>query len=189
MQARPAAPVGSTPPDPLHPSRPRARSRAGASARHGSRVGGTPCRRRRAGCRRSVAVSSARILSAARDSLRALSVPGVAHRRLESPEGQRQGVNRRLHDALVDLGSPEGLADDFLGRGQVHLDEDGRHREDIADIVEAVSDIVGRELIGRAQVQADQVADRVVVFGAVEAADSEPAGPWLSGPRTASSQA
>ena len=62
-----------------------------------------------------------------------------------------------------------------LGGGQVLLQEQGRERQHVADVVEAVADVVVGEVGGRLEVDADQVADRVVVLGPVEPADRDPA--------------
>ena len=45
-------------------------------------------------------------------------------------------------------------------------------REHVADVVEAVADVVAGKVGGGLEIDADQVADRVVVFGAVEPADA-----------------
>src|SRR5262249_13141349 len=47
---------------------------------------------------------------------------------------------------------------------------------DVADVVETVADVVGREVVGRFEIDADEVADRVVVLVAVEPSDGRPAG-------------
>ena len=65
----------------------------------------------------------------------------------------------------------DGLLGDRLGRGQVFLHEDRRQGQDVADVVEAVADVVGGEVVGRPEVDADQVADGVVVLDPVEPPD------------------
>ena len=65
------------------------------------------------------------------------------------------------------------LLADRLGGLQVFFHQDRREAEHVADVVEAVADIVGREVVGRMEVDPDQVADRIVVFGAVEPADRD----------------
>ena len=55
------------------------------------------------------------------------------------------------------------------------LEQERRDREHVADVVEAVADVVGGEIGGRLRIDADQVADRVVVLGAVEPADGDAA--------------
>ena len=62
-----------------------------------------------------------------------------------------------------------------LGGGQVLLQEQGRDRQDVADVVEAVADVVVGEVGGRLEVDADEVADRVVILGPVEPADRDAA--------------
>ncbi len=46
---------------------------------------------------------------------------------------------------------------------------------DIADIVEPIADVVGRKVIGRMKVDADQVANRIVILSAIETADRDSA--------------
>ena len=48
---------------------------------------------------------------------------------------------------------------------------DGRERQHIADVIEAVARVVGREVGGEILVEEAEVADRVVELRAVEAAD------------------
>ncbi len=79
-------------------------------------------------------------------------------------------------DAFTRLVGLPGRVDDFFGGGEVLFHEDRRHGEHVADVVEAVADVVGGEVVGRVEGDADEVADGVVVFGAVEAADGDPAG-------------
>ena len=55
-----------------------------------------------------------------------------------------------------------------LRRGDVLLHQQRRHRQHVADVVEAVAGIVDGELVGRAAVDAEQAADRVVVLDPVE---------------------
>ena len=44
-----------------------------------------------------------------------------------------------------------------------------RQAQDVADIVEAVPDIIGREVIGGPKIDPDQVPDGVVIFGPIRA--------------------
>ena len=64
----------------------------------------------------------------------------------------------------------EREARDPLGRGDVLLHQRGRERQHVADVVEAVAGVVLGKVVGRPDVHAEQVPDRVVVFGAIEAA-------------------
>jgi hypothetical protein len=59
---------------------------------------------------------------------------------------------------------------DLLGGDQVLVHQQRRDRQNIADVVEAVADVVGREVVGGPQVEAREVTDGVVVLFAVEAA-------------------
>src|SRR5205823_1421357 len=60
------------------------------------------------------------------------------------------------------------LLDDRLGRGQVLFHEQRRQRQHIADVIEAVPNVVGGEILGRLEVERQQIADRVVILGPVE---------------------
>ncbi len=83
---------------------------------------------------------------------------------------------RRIHETFPDIRSPERLSDHLLGGGQIHFQQNGRGREHVADVVEPVADVVGRKLIRRTQVEAEQVANGVVVLGAIEATDGDSPG-------------
>ncbi len=63
-----------------------------------------------------------------------------------------------------------------LGRHHVPLGQERRQRQHVADVVEAVPEVVLREVVGRLQIEREQVADRVVVLGAVQAPDRDPPG-------------
>ena len=58
-----------------------------------------------------------------------------------------------------------------LGRLEVLLEQERRDREHVADVVEAIARVVGRELLLGLEVEAHQVADRVAVLDPVEPAD------------------
>ena len=51
----------------------------------------------------------------------------------------------------------------------------GGMRKDIADIVEPIAHVIGRKVIGRMKVDADQIANRVVVFRSIETTDRDSA--------------
>ena len=82
-----------------------------------------------------------------------------------------QPLLRRLGRVADD----DGPVEDRLGGGQVLLQEQRRQRQDVADVVEAVTDVVVGEVGGGLEVDADEVADRVVVLGPVEPADRDAA--------------
>jgi hypothetical protein len=63
-----------------------------------------------------------------------------------------------------------------ISRQQIALEQHRRHRQHVADIVESVSGIVVRKCVRRLQVQSDQVANRIVVFGTIESPDRHPSG-------------
>ena len=68
---------------------------------------------------------------------------------------------RRRHDAFRD----------DLGRGDEALQVDGGERQHIANIVEAVARIIGGEVDGEVPFDVAKVADGVVIFRVVEAAN------------------
>ncbi len=114
---------------------------------------------------------------------------GVGPDRPRDRRGLREGhpvaVLRLLRPAELDApvvplgGEPRrgrhGGLHDGLGRLEVFLQQERRDGEDVADVVEAVAGIVGRELLLRLEVDPHQVADRVVVLDAIEPADRHPA--------------
>ena len=61
----------------------------------------------------------------------------------------------------------------LVGGGEVFLHENRRHRQEIADIVEAVAHVIGREVVGRVKVNAEEVTNRVVVLRTVEASQGD----------------
>ena len=74
-----------------------------------------------------------------------------------------------------DDGGGFGVADrkarDLGRRGQVLLEQRRRHAENVGDVVEAVAFVVRRQELGRVDLEAEQIADRVAVLGAVQAVD------------------
>jgi hypothetical protein len=61
-------------------------------------------------------------------------------------------------------GRDDRLFENLVGRDQVFFQEDRLDREDVADVVEAVTHVVGGEVVGRLEVDAAQIADGVVVL-------------------------
>ena len=59
-------------------------------------------------------------------------------------------------------------AGDLLGGGQVLLHQDGRERQHVADAVETVAGIVGGKIVGRPEIDRQEVPDRVVVLKTVQ---------------------
>ena len=88
------------------------------------------------------------------------------------PLARIQPRQRRLRD----LGAVERRADHLVGGSDVALHQHRRQRQHVADVVEAVAAVVLRELVGWTDVDGEQVADAVVVFGAVQAARGDAAG-------------
>ena len=81
-----------------------------------------------------------------------------------------------LDGGLGERGGENGDSCDFLGGGEVLFHQDGREREDVADVVEAVAGVVGGEIGGGLEVDGEEIADGVVVFEAIEAAGGDAAG-------------
>ncbi len=113
----------------------------------------------------------------------------VAHRPAVGAlgEGAQDAAGRLLvlerhgHDALAGGGVGERLVHDLLGRSEVLLHQQRRQRQHVADVVEAVADVVGGEVVGGVEVDAEEVADGVVVLGPVEPPQGDPAGVLLAG--------
>ena len=80
-------------------------------------------------------------------------------------------------DALgLAAGSCERCIEDLAGGPLVELDQQGRRVERVRDVVETERVIVGGEDVGGRDVESvEQVSDRVVVFGSVEAVQRHPA--------------
>ena len=89
------------------------------------------------------------------------------HRRAEAAQPLLRGLGWVADD--------DGLLDDRLGGRQVFLQKQRRHRQHVADVVEAVTDVVVGEVGGRFEVDANQVADRIVVLDPVEPANRDAA--------------
>ena len=66
--------------------------------------------------------------------------------------------------------------DDRFGRLNVLLHQQRREAQRVADVVEAVAGVVGREVFFGVVVDAHQVADRVAVFGPIEPTERDVAG-------------
>ena len=70
----------------------------------------------------------------------------------------------------------EGLAQDLLRGCQIFFQQHRGQRQHVADVVKAVTGIVGGKIIRRLEVDAHQVANGIVVFGAVQPANGDAAG-------------
>ena len=86
-------------------------------------------------------------------------------------------VLRQQWGCLVDDGGraqrriAHRAATDLRGRQEIPLQQSGRDRQNIADVVEAVARLVRREQRPAIDLERQQIADGVCVFGAVEAMD------------------
>ena len=85
-------------------------------------------------------------------------------------------LRRVLARAVDDQRRLFGIADrqpaDLLRRRHVRLDQRGRNAERAGDVVEAGRGVVRRQVLRRVDVEVEQVADDVRVFGAVQAVQS-----------------
>ena len=68
------------------------------------------------------------------------------------------------HDPRAELWRWQDSVDNLLGRGQVFLDQEGRQGQDVADVIEPVADVVRREIVRRLKLDADEVANGIVVL-------------------------
>ena len=72
---------------------------------------------------------------------------------------------------LADRRAADGELRDLAGGEHVALEERGRQRQHVGDVVEPVALVVGRQQLPAVDLQREQIADRVGVLGAVEAVD------------------
>ena len=75
-----------------------------------------------------------------------------------------------LHDGAGGAGADREPAH-APGRGDVLLDVQRRHRQHVADVVEAVAGVVGRQVARVVEVEPQEVADGVAVLGPVQPVD------------------
>jgi hypothetical protein len=73
-------------------------------------------------------------------------------------------------------GSPTARAAIFADAARYCSSNDGRHAQDVRNVVEAVAFVVGRQELGRIHLEGQQIADGVAVFGAVQTVDRRFAG-------------
>ena len=76
----------------------------------------------------------------------------------------RVGLERRRHVDVADR-----RAADLARRQEIALEQRRRHREHVADIVEAVADVVRRQEVDGVDIDGKYIADRVGVFRPVQA--------------------
>ena len=86
---------------------------------------------------------------------------------------ERVGVEM-LHRPRLQVGD-DRLVQNLPGGSQIFLQQHRWQREDVADVVETVTGIIRRKIIRRLEIDADQVPDRIVVFGAIQTPDRDPA--------------
>ena len=79
------------------------------------------------------------------------------------------GRSAERRDDRRRFGVADREARDLRRRRQVLLEQRRRHAQHVRDVVEAVAFVVGRQELGRVDLEAEQVADRVAVLGAVQA--------------------
>ena len=73
-----------------------------------------------------------------------------------------------VHRFAGGLGSNDYRLGNLFGGRQEFLHQERRKREDIADIVEPVAAVIRGKIIGRPQVDANEISNGVVVLFAVE---------------------
>ena len=95
------------------------------------------------------------------------------------------GINAKTRNrnlgGLGRLRNNDRLVQDRLGGGKVVLEQQWRKRQDVADIVESIADVVVRKIGRRLEIEADQIANRSVVLAPVEPMQRYPSG--VAGPR------
>jgi hypothetical protein len=83
----------------------------------------------------------------------------------------------------------ENFGDDLLRCCQIFFEQNRRERENIADVVKTVPNIIRREVIRGLEFDAREIADRVVVFNPVQPPDRDSAGVAFAGAIEVSSSA
>ena len=74
------------------------------------------------------------------------------------------------------VGIADGERRDLCRRRQILLEQRRRHAQHVRDVVEAVALVVGRQELGRVDLERQQIAHGVAVLGAVQAVDRRLAG-------------
>jgi hypothetical protein len=105
--------------------------------------------------------------------------------RESTDRSQRQPLDvARLRRILADavhvarrrqLRIADGEGGNAIRRREIALEEHRRHAKNVGDVVEPRARIVGRQQCGRIDVERQQVANRVGVFGAIEPMDERAA--------------
>ena len=107
---------------------------------------------------------------------RSTSRPPAVRRSTRPAPRLERGSTCRRSAASAAVRSTMACCDDRSRRRRgivsIRIGDSGQH---VADVVEAVADVVGGEVLGGLEVDADQVADRVVVLGPVEPPDGDAA--------------
>ena len=97
----------------------------------------------------------------ARAERQVVAQPGVLNQQTRNGVGLARRTGQR---------PPQRLTGDFFRRGHVPVEQRGRHRQHLGDVVEPVLvGIVGRKQRADVGVDAEEIADRVGVLGAVQA--------------------
>ncbi len=105
----------------------------------------------------------------------------VAHTIVAPREAELRVARRLEHlDDRLRREVADGQAADAYGGGQVPIEQHGRRRQHVADVVEPVPGIVHRQPRARLDVQCQEIADRIAVFGTVQPMDRGTAGIGMS---------
>jgi len=115
-------------------------------------------------------VEVAERLAAGRDGV------GAVDPLAQARQGEQLGVVEAPAIGRLGRQHLEHLARDRLGGVEVLFEQERRQREDVADVVEAIADVVGGEVVGGLHLHAEQIAHGVVVLDAIEPPQREPAG-------------
>ena len=94
----------------------------------------------------------------------------------ELRRGARHLVDRARSGAAS--GSPSASRLTLRGRAQVALEHRRRHRLHVGDVVEVVADGVGRQERGDVDVDAEHVANRRGILGAIQALERDDGRDW-----------
>ena len=123
----------------------------------------------------------AHLLGIKADDQLALAAIGQRERRMQRPLGverprlaDRDNSRLQIFSLLIvnrrfrQLADEDRLLHDGFTRRQITFHVKRRNRQHVADVVEAEADIVRRQIVASREIDAHEIADRVVVFGPVE---------------------
>ena len=83
---------------------------------------------------------------------------------------------RADQDPLAGFSFGPGRLHNLLASLEIFLHQQRRYREQVADVVESIADLIGGKSIGQVELDTDKIMDRIVVLDLVEPPHGDPAG-------------